>query len=96
MDDAMKALKLRGDGAWAMLQALSADYEVLIAQMQKSKAYLDRAIEAGEEFDRANGIAIGDKADPKTEMLRVIREQMPHLKDMTDEDLLRTLNKDGG
>lgn len=88
-DGKMQALKLRGDGALAVLQAVSASLLKLSHTILELHETCEKVIASTNEFDIQAGLSVGKRADPKSEMLAVLRKQMPHLSNLSDEEIIK-------
>ena len=79
---------MRGDAALAILQALETS---LVAQHKALAEIIDtvrETIAKTDEFDKRTGLRVGDRADPQSEMLKVLRQQMPTLANLSDEEII--------
>lgn len=84
----ISALKLRGDAALTILQAMLPAIVTTQKKLAEMQQVIEQALEATEQFDRDNGLLVGEKSSLQQEMLTVLRRQMPHLTDKSDEEII--------
>ena len=82
------ALKLRGDAALTILQAMLSGIVTTQKKLAEMQQVIEQALEVTEQFDRDNGLLVGEKSSLQQEMLAVLRRQMPHLADKSDEEII--------
>lgn len=87
-DEKLRVLKIRGDGALAVLQALSAKLLSLSNQALEARDVVEQTLAQTDELDRKVGLNVTGRGDVQSEMIAVLRAQMPHLKDLSDEDII--------
>ena len=87
-DEKLRVLKIRGDGALAVLQALSAKLLSLSNQALEARDVIEQTLAQTDELDRKVGLNITGRGTVQAEMIAVLRSQMPHLKDLSDDEII--------
>lgn len=84
-DELVRVLRLRGDGAIALLSSLVGDLESIVSTLKSSLATL-------EELDREMKLT-PEGHNPQQELIGVLRNNMPELHDKTDEEIIAMFNR---